>query len=95
MKIEIIMAQPGVDGELTAYNQAGEQVEVSRIVWEPHFYRASSTGNVAFLRVSDSTNQVVHQAALLASGRNGSVMLQDRTVPIKPKFEAEKAPGGA
>lgn len=93
MKVIIVPAQAGVDGELEAVDNAANQVELNGIYWTPYFFKADSQAPILMLSVRDDNGNVISRSMLQISGRTGALSLQDRTKPVKPSFVKENADG--
>lgn len=100
MYIEYQLPQNSIQGEVTAYNEDGEEVQVSRIVYTPFFFTPGSIPVVLYTSLflgaapveRDSIGKVVVQRSVLTvSGATCRLRFQDRTEHVTPLCEDSKA----
>jgi len=99
MFVEFQLPQNHVEGKITAYDEQGNEVEVSRIIYEPYFFKPTSIPAVLYASLFPKTPDAVprsapasQRGALVVSGSKGHLRYQDRTTGVKPLCEEPSKP---
>jgi hypothetical protein len=95
MFIEFQLPQDGVEGDIVAFDEEGNKVKVSRIVYRPYFFKPSSVpvvmfaslfgGNPSEKKASDKSAK--QRSVLTVSGTKATLKFQDRTEHVTPLCE--------
>ena len=99
MRVIIELPLPGIGAEFKAFNQQGEEVEVSRLEIEPLFYRARATSPLLYGHVmavkgeaddgeASSEEVETHRFVLSISGVTALCKLLNRSEPQMSAFES-------
>lgn len=92
--VEVSFVQDGVTADVTAYDAAGNEIEMPyRVVISPYFTRATAKETIGFMRVLRDVRtraSEINRCAVRLLGGNGRLTLmstKERRVP--PKFAVE------
>ena len=99
MYIEFQLPQDGVQGNVQAYDEAGNEVQVSRIVYTPYFFKSSSVPVILFASLfkgkptdkKQSDKSARQRCVVTVSGTKANLRFQDRTEHVRPLYEDPKA----
>lgn len=95
MFIEFQLPQDGVQGDVKAYDEDGNEVNVARIVYTPFFFKPSAIPTVLFASLFRGTPEAtkrhdktaVQRSVLTLSGSKANLRFQDRTEHVTPLCE--------
>ena len=98
MFIEFQLPQDSVQGSVRAFDEDGNEVNVSRIVYTPFFFKPSSIPTVLFASLfkgkpedtQEGNTKASQRAVLTVSGSKAAMRFQDRTEHVTPLCEEPK-----
>jgi len=71
--VTLVPVADGFSAKIKAYDKAGNEVEVSKLVFEPTFFRSRDSATLAYIRIDDDKANTT--ALLSVRGSNGRVAI--------------------